>query len=356
MITQILINRNSIFHRHPLSTIANFMIFNLIRKTTPATMVAFVASFVTVISEFICNIGIFRTIRILLGIRQALNIKATGSVLRDILTGTLAVETIVRVLEPEWTKLVKNNISFNKILNVTIFITSTFFFIKPIFKFVYKTFFLSFCTLFTIAYTPLIETYKVIKDLCSFSLSFLPQSIIQFLPNKIKNLYIPNLELKIEPIKNIEEKDNYESLRETYKKDVVNRYTLSYTNIAILSATAIGGIIIGVDHYYPDIKYIHAWTKFIGISGYKYPYNAIKELYNNYISDNLQECYDNIRDFITGNRNRQYGPRIRPEDFETPPGTPPSYPETTGTSHTGEPINNRSSSPDSVSSDDTVRG
>lgn len=192
MIRQILINRSLILHRHPLSIIANFMMMRLITRISPRTILAIATAFATIVSELITNIGPIRTIRILLGIRQALNFRASTRVLRDILTGradTITIENIVRILDPEWVKLVKNNVSFTKLINVMIFITSTFLIIKPFFTIILRTFFICFFAIFGIIYTPLHSTYKFFRELAIFLLSFIPQSLLNFFPRKVKVFY-----------------------------------------------------------------------------------------------------------------------------------------------------------------------
>ena len=122
MIRQILINRSRILQsrgRHPLSLIANFMIMRLITRISPRTILGIATTLATIVSDLIYNIGPLRTIRILLGIRQALNMGASIRVLRDILSGRaneVTVKEIVKILDPKW-------------LDLLVFIYS-FFFIK----------------------------------------------------------------------------------------------------------------------------------------------------------------------------------------------------------------------------------
>ena len=143
MIRQILINRSRILHRHPLSLIANFMMMRLITRISPRTILGIAATLATLVSNLIYDIGPLRTIRILLGIRQALNMEATIRVLRDILSGRaneVTVKEIVKILDPEWLKLIKKNVTFIKLINVMIFITSSFLFIKPAYTLIIRSF------------------------------------------------------------------------------------------------------------------------------------------------------------------------------------------------------------------------
>ena len=163
MIRQILINRSRILHRHPLSLIAHFMMMRLITRISPRTILGIAATLATLVSNLIYDIGPLRTIRILLGIRQALNMEATIRVLRDILSGRaneVTVKEIVKILDPEWLKLVKKNITFIKLINVMIFITSSFLFIKPAYTLIIRSFFVTFFAIFGIVYTPILSSYK----------------------------------------------------------------------------------------------------------------------------------------------------------------------------------------------------
>lgn len=168
------------------------MIMRLITRISPRTIIGIATAFATIVSELITNIGPIRTIRILLGIRQALNFRASTRVLRDILTGradTITIENIVRILDPEWVKLVKNNVSFSKIINAMLFVTSIILFIKPFITITIRTFFICFFAIFGIIYTPLHSTYKFFRELAIWLLSFIPQSLLNFFPRKVKVFY-----------------------------------------------------------------------------------------------------------------------------------------------------------------------
>nr|YP_010977161.1 hypothetical protein UYH45_mgp04 [Daedalea dickinsii]WNZ34366.1 hypothetical protein [Daedalea dickinsii] len=122
MIRQILINRRRILmSSNPLSIIANFMMMQLIYRITPISLIGIISLFVKTISELFFSNGFLNTIKILLGIRQALNIRGSFRVLKDILSGRsnpIAIENLIGILEPEWPKILKEGISFNKILNM----------------------------------------------------------------------------------------------------------------------------------------------------------------------------------------------------------------------------------------------
>lgn len=127
------------------------MIMRLITRISPRTILGIATSLAVIVSDLIGNIGPLRTIRILLGIRQALNMEASIRVLRDILSGRaneVTVKEIVKILDPEWIKLVKKNITFIKLINVMIFVTSTFLIIKPFFTLIIRAIFITFFAIF----------------------------------------------------------------------------------------------------------------------------------------------------------------------------------------------------------------
>ena len=89
--------------------------------------------------------------------------EATIRVLRDILSGRaneVTVKEIVKILDPEWLKLVEKNVTFIKLINVMIFITSSFLFIKPAYTLIIRSFFVTFFAIFGIIYTPILSSYK----------------------------------------------------------------------------------------------------------------------------------------------------------------------------------------------------
>ena len=71
-----------------------------------------------------------------------------------------------------------------------IFITSTFLIIKPIYSLIIRTFFITFFAIFGIIYTPILSSYKFFRNIALFLISFIPQSILNFLPDCTKNIFI----------------------------------------------------------------------------------------------------------------------------------------------------------------------
>ena len=256
MIRQILINRRRIFmSSNPLSIIANFMMMQLIFKLTPVSLIGIVPLFVNTISQLIFRTGFIQTIRILLGIRQALNIKASLKVFKDILNGKanpFAIETVINLLEPEWPNIIKESFSFNKILNLLISFSAIFFIFKPVITIITRTLFISISTVLGVVYIPIFNSFDSLRKITYFILSFIPDSIIYFFPNKIKNFYQKFNSISWEEIKNMNVGFNFEKFNthqdpsywEIYKKYVYG-------------AVALTTILILVDYKYPDIPYLH---------------------------------------------------------------------------------------------------
>ena len=172
MIRQILINRRRIFmSANPLSIIANFMMMQLIFKLTPVSLIGIVPLFVNTISQLIFRTGFIQTIRILLGIRQALNIKASLKVFKDILNGKanpFAIETVINLLEPEWPNIIKENFSFKKILNMLLMFSSIFLILKPVIYTISRALFVSSMTIIGVVYVPFFQSFKALKKISFF--------------------------------------------------------------------------------------------------------------------------------------------------------------------------------------------
>nr|YP_009652961.1 hypothetical protein [Taiwanofungus camphoratus]QCG69999.1 hypothetical protein [Taiwanofungus camphoratus] len=251
---------------HPFSIIANFMIMQLITRISPSTILSFLTVFVRNISEMIMSIGVVSTIRIVLGIRHALNIRAVPTVLKDILRGRanpIAIETITRILEPEWLKLLRNHLSFRKILNVILSVLTIFLFLKPVILLFYRTIFVSLFTVLGIVYTPLFSSFKTLRKLAIYILSFLPDSFFPYLPDKIRYFYrkycswsswIPSLSIfktksKLAKVKEMGVGFNSTFFEEKSFRDKNKNYIYTILGITFL--------LFIWDYKYPDTPYVH---------------------------------------------------------------------------------------------------
>lgn len=153
------------FILNPLAKISEVLLLFIIRRIGPAAIISSMSTVVTTLYSLVSSVGFFRTFQILLRVHQAINIRAVPSILKDIIfkgTNPIAAETIYRVLDPDWSKLIRNYIPVKKIIRITIVTFCTVLFLRPLVLWLIRFVFTCIITALGIIYTP---TLKAIKHL-----------------------------------------------------------------------------------------------------------------------------------------------------------------------------------------------
>lgn len=188
-----LIIRRGLFARDPMQTLAHLFIARVVLKHSPKNLFTLANTLGRFIGNAISELGVIRTLQVLNVVKEGLNLKYDIPVLSKLLENIVPItiiDSLIQIIGPDWAKLLRNNMEMSKVLKKMMFVVSSFLIIKPFYRFSIRTIFIFFFAVFGIIYTPILSSYKILRDFVNFLLSFVPQSLIEYFPNKIRKFWV----------------------------------------------------------------------------------------------------------------------------------------------------------------------
>ena len=235
---------------NPLQTISRYFVLKVVNSFIPAAIASSVTALITSVYSLYSTVGFFKSIQLILRLREALRVKASIATLKEILfRGSMpatAAQTIYALAATDWVKILKYVPYVYRAFNILLIGFALIIVLNPLLIWLLRGILTLLFTAIGIMYTPSLKAIKWLKKYSLMVLSFTPLGLSQVVENSPA---LTNVKIIIE-----------EPITESKWKQGV---------IAVL---VILGIILTIDHFKPDTPVVHdiakgtkATLNFIGV-------------------------------------------------------------------------------------------